>query len=135
VEGLELAEKKDSTKGPLGSLICSLDSYRLGRHRLQDESKVGNELAGLYLAESVRVLLELRERFFELSTGAIPISLGEVMQSDGCLNQTLVKEPQRSPSLPPQVFPCLVGFEIPSVVKKNYSVLQMIGHWTQPVSL
>jgi hypothetical protein len=51
-----------------------------------------------------------------------------MMQTDSRLHQSLVKEPERPPSIPPHILPSLVGLEIAASVEKINSVLKKVGH-------
>jgi len=50
------------------------------------------------------------------------------MHPDSRLDQALVIQAEGAPGGPPQVLPRLVGFKIPSSVKKKYSCTEEIGH-------
>jgi hypothetical protein len=115
----------------------SLDSVDLkcnGPLRFQYCSQFSNQLSVVDTAEPVWVLFELRNRFTKLCHRPIKIPLIEVVQSDGCLDQTLIEESQRTLGLPPQVLPGLVSLEVLAEVEKIYSVLKQIGHRALTVS-
>src|ERR1051326_6708672 len=56
-----------------------------------------------------------------------------MVQTDGGLNQSLIKEPELSPLLPPHVFPRFVSLKIALRVKKNYSVAEPVSHPIAPI--
>ena len=74
------------------------------------------------------------EKYRDHFISSIPVAGIQMVHSDGGLDQSLIKQSKRPFSNPPQVFPGLMGFEIPSGVEKKYSVLEQIGHRCWPVS-
>jgi hypothetical protein len=115
----------------------TLDSVDLkcnGPLRFQYSSQFSNQLSVVDSAEPVWVLFELRNRFMKLCHRPIKVPFIEVVQPDGCLDQTLIEEPQGTLGLPPQVLPGLVSLEVLADVEKIYSVLKQIGHRNLTVS-
>jgi hypothetical protein len=90
--------------------------------------KVCYQLCVVDPAEALRVLFQLRKRLAELRPRPVQVTAAEVVHPDRRLDQTLVKQAQRTASRPPKILPGFVGFEVPAVVKKNYSVLQEVAH-------
>ena len=101
----------------------------LGRHAIQHLSKSQNQLLIVDPTKPVGVLFQFGQRLLQLGLGAVDVPLGAVVAADGCLDQPLIEEPKGATSLPPQVFPSLVGLEIPSFIEIIYSELQEIGHF------
>jgi hypothetical protein len=97
-------------------------------------AEILNKSPVVNLAEPFGVLLKLGEGFRNLGAGAVQVPVVEVVKSDSGLNQTLIVKAERPPSRPPEIFPCLVSLEIASFVKKNYSVLEEVGHRCGPLS-
>jgi hypothetical protein len=110
------------------TLSCHLNLNPFHPSTLQYPPQVRYQLRIVNLAKRCRILLQLRQRFGELRAPPIPVPMAEVMHPDCRLDQTLVIQAEGAPGRPPQVLPCLVGFKIPSSVKKNYSRPEEIGH-------
>jgi len=69
-------------------------------------------------------LLQLLQRFCQLRAGAIQISVTQMMEPDGGLDEPLIEQSQWSFTPAPQVLPSLVRFKIAACVKKIYSSFQ-----------
>ena len=102
---------------------------------LQDPFEVAHQLLIVDLAEAFGVLFQLVDRFGDLRSSAVQITPAQVVEADRRLDQSLVKEPQRSLGYSPQVFPPFVSFEIAAGVKKIYSFSQEMCHWKERCNL
>jgi hypothetical protein len=80
------------------------------------------------LAEPGWIFRKLGNGLCQLGAGAIQISMMEVMQSNGSLDETLVEKAQRTPGRPPEILPALVGLKVSAGIEKIYSGNQEIGH-------
>jgi len=107
--------------------ICNnLEPVR--RHAVQHLSKGCNQFLIVDPAKAVRVEFQFGERLPQLRPGSVEVSSRLVVAGDGRLDQSLIEEPHGTSSLPPQIFPGLVGLEIPAFIEKIYSELQEVGH-------
>jgi hypothetical protein len=95
---------------------------------LQHAPQVPYQLRIVNLAKGCRILLQLRQRLGDLRLPPVPVPMAKVMHPDSRLDQALVIQPEGTAGRPPQVLPRLVGFKIPSSVKKKYSCPEEIGH-------
>ena len=116
------------------STLDSVDLKCNGPLRFQYFSQFSDQLSVVDSAEPVWVLFELRNRFTKLCHRPIKVPFIEVVQSNGCLDQALIEEPQRTLGRPPQILPGLVSLEVLADVEKIYSVLKQIGHRALTVS-
>jgi hypothetical protein len=97
--------------------------------------QISDQLRIVNLAKDSRVLLQLRQRFGDLCLRSVAVPTAKVVHSDGCLNQPLVVQAERSPSRTPQVLPRLMGLKIPALVEKKYSGPEEISQRSDPSKL
>ncbi len=95
---------------------------------LEDLAKVVHELLIFDLAETRRVSRKLGQRLCQLGAGAIQVTVPEMVQANGSLDQSLVEKPGGTLGHPPEVFPGLVSLEVAAGVEKIYSLTQEIAH-------
>jgi len=102
---------------------------------LEDLAKVVHELLIFDLAETRRVSRKLGQRLCQLGAGAIQVTVPEMVQANGSLDQSLVEKPGGTLGHPPEVFPGLVSLEVAAGVEKIYSLTQEIAHQPGPPKL
>jgi hypothetical protein len=102
---------------------------------MQDLAKVVYELCVVNLAEACRVLGKLGNRLRQLGTSTVQVSMMEVVQANGGLNETLIEKAQGALGYPPQILPRLVGLEVVAGIEKIYSFGKEIGHRTDLAKL
>lgn len=89
---------------------------------------VVEEIFGLDTVMVGYVGFKLHKGFGKLTARAFAVSVFEMIETDGNLNQPLEEEPIRLPILVPEVFPDVVGFKEALLVEVPYALMKSLVH-------
>jgi len=91
--------------------------------------KLFNEVGGVDGVGIVREIDQMPDRLAELASRPGLIPPMQMVESDGRLNQSLIKDSDRSGGNPPEILPVFVSLEVVSGVKKMKAFFERVLGW------
>jgi hypothetical protein len=87
-------------------------------HLQQDFLQLFNETWGIDGMRTVPKFSQVPDRLFKLASCAGLVAPLQMMESNGCLYQSLIKNPEWTMGNSPEIFPVFVSLEVAPRVKK-----------------
>jgi hypothetical protein len=96
---------------------------------LKTDAHVIDEMLRVDAVVRRKVSFQLLQRFAKLTAGALEVAAGEMIETHGGLDHSLIEEPVSTRGLSPQLFPNIMRFKEPPGIEFLDAPPKKLFHW------